>query len=227
VRKVKITVAQLSASRGLRHRRFFRFGILLVSTITFLLLSRSIWLPWIGEWLVTSDTPEPADLIVVLGGDFWGHRVVEGADLGLQGYAAHVMISGPDYRSNGVLVPEGEMATRFLTDKGYPRSLFCTFSHHAASTIEEARALAPELKRLKVKRVLIVTSNYHSRRASLVFHAILPFSEVRVIGAPEDYFQPESWWKTAASRKLVRSEWRKILGTIMLGWILRLQAMNL
>lgn len=163
---------------------------------------------------------------MVLGGDFWGRRVVEGAELGMRGYAPHVMISGPDYRWYGIVYPEGELATRFLVDKGYPRSLFWTFAHHAASTIDEAKVLAPELKRLKVKRVLIVTSNYHSRRASLVYHAALPSIEIRVIGVPEGGFQPESWWKTSLGRHLARSEWTKIMGTIPLGLILRLQAIT-
>ena len=227
VRKVKTTARQNSV-RGphWHHLRVLMCGIALLAAIGFLLvLSRSTWLPWIGEWLVSSDTPEPADLIVVLGGDFFGRRVVAAAELGLKGYAPHVMISGPDYRANGTLYPEGDLATRFLVEKGYPRSLFWTFSHHEGSTIDEAKVLAPELKRLKARRILIVTSNYHSRRASLVFHALLPFSEVRVIGVPEEAFQPESWWKTQAGRQLVQSEFQKIAGTIVIGFVLRLQAL--
>lgn len=216
-----------AARRGGSLRLRAAVCVCLLAAVTLLvLLSRNTWLPWIGEWLVSSDTPEPADLIVVLGGDFWGRRVVEGAELGLRGYAPHVMISGPDYRWHGIPVPEGEMAIDFLMEKGYPRALFWSFRHHAASTIEEAKALVPEFKRLKAKRVLIVTSNYHSRRASLVFHAVLPFSEVRVVGVPEENFRPESWWKTPASRKLTQSEWSKIMGTVVLGWILRFQALS-
>jgi uncharacterized SAM-binding protein YcdF (DUF218 family) len=203
-----------------------KFAIPFVLAITvLLLLSQSIWFPWVGEWLVSSDAPEPADLIVVLGGDFWGGRVVEAADLGLQGFAPHVMISGPNYLANRVAFPEGDLAIEFLVEKGYPRSLFWSFSHSATSTIDEAKVLAREFKRLKIRRLLVVTSNYHSRRVSLVFHALLPYSRIRVIGVPEEFFQPKSWWETGASRKLVQSEWSKIIGTIALSWILRLQAM--
>ena len=218
-------MTEFSTPRANRSRRRAVGAIFLVAGIAlFLLLFQNLWLPWIGEWLVTRDTPAPADLIVVLGGSFWGPRVIEAADLAVQGYAPHVLISGPDYGLNGVVMPEGDWATKLIVEKGYPRSLFWTFSHHAASTIDEAKVLVPELKRLKVKRVLIVTSAYHSRRASLIFHAMLPFSEVRVIGAPETYFQPETWWKADTSRRLVRSEWIKIMGTIVYGWVLRLQA---
>jgi uncharacterized SAM-binding protein YcdF (DUF218 family) len=225
VPKATDNLRPLSTRRTYRGWRRAGAAILLVAGIAlFLLLFQNLWLPWMGEWLVTSDTPTPADLIVVLGGEFWGPRVVEAADLAVRGYAPQVLISGPDYSLNGLTLPEGDWATKFLVEKGYPRSLFSTFAHHAASTIDEAKVLAPELKRMKVKRVLIVTSDYHSRRASLVFHAMLPFSEVRVIGTPDDYFQPETWWKADTSRRLVRSEWIKIMGTIAYGWVLRLQA---
>ena len=220
-------MTQLSVRRAGRRRLRARVSILLVAAIMLLLMvSRAEWLPWIGEWLVSPDAPEPADLIVVLGGDFWGQRVVRAAELGVQGYAPHVMISGPDYVWHGTPVPEGEMAINFLLGKGYPRELFWAFPHHAASTIEEAKLLAREFKLLRVKRVLIVTSNYHSRRASLVFHALLPSLQIRVIGAPEENFHPESWWKARVSRRLAKSEWSKIMGTIAVSWILRLQAMQ-
>jgi hypothetical protein len=39
----------------------------------------------LGDDLVTSPAPQPADLILVLGGDFWGPRVLRAADLGAQG----------------------------------------------------------------------------------------------------------------------------------------------
>lgn len=216
---------RLHASK--RSHRWLRFGkltLLPAVLVLLVVLSRDIWWPWVGEWLVSPDTPAPADLIVVLGGDFWGHRVVEAANLAVRGYAPHVLISGPDYYLNGTPHPEGELATKFLVDKGYPPNLFWTFPHHAPDTLDEAKLLSAELKRLKANRLLIVTSNYHSRRSSILFHALLPFSEIRVIGVPEDYFEPKFWWKTQSSRELVRSEWMKIIGTVAISWLLRLQA---
>ena len=202
-------------------RRLFATCLLITVMVGLLaLLSHAWWLPWIGEALVSSDTPEPADLIVVLGGDFWGHRVLEGARLAVRGYAPHVLISGPDYWLNGVPYPEGVLATKFLVEKGYPQALFWTFSHHVSSTMGEAKLLALEIKRLKIRRVLIVTSNYHSRRASIIFHALLPFLKVRVIGVSEDYFQPGSWWQMPYSRRLTQSEWAKLIVTLPLGLIL-------
>jgi hypothetical protein len=74
-----------------------------------------------GDFLVCSDTPQPADLILVLGGDFWGPRVLKGADLAVKGYAPFVLICGPPYHRDR---SEAEFAIDFLTAKGYPRRLF-------------------------------------------------------------------------------------------------------
>ena len=52
-------------------------------------------LNWLGNYLVCSDASQPADLVLVMGGDFWGPRVVNGAAIGAQGLAPLVLISGP------------------------------------------------------------------------------------------------------------------------------------
>lgn len=148
------------------------------------------------------------DLILVLGGDFWGPRVITGAGLAEQGYAPLALISGPPYQGR----PEGEWAITFLVKKGYPASFFAVFPHQAQSTIGEARALRGELARRGVRRVLLVTSNYHSRRAAIVLHAFCPGIDFISVPAPDSNYDPGNWWTKSDSRKLFVSEWGKILG---------------
>ena len=93
--------------------------------------------------------------------------------------------------------------------------MFQSFEHHARSTIGEAIALRPELARRGVKRVLLVTSAYHSRRASIVFWLFCPGIRFITIGAPGDLYHPDNWWEDAGSRKLFFSEWSKIFGTVL------------
>jgi len=70
---------------------------------------------------VTSETRQKADLILVIGGDFYGPMILKGEDLAVQGYAPLVLISGPPYQRG---LPEGEFAVNFLEKKGYPRSAY-------------------------------------------------------------------------------------------------------
>jgi uncharacterized SAM-binding protein YcdF (DUF218 family) len=170
-----------------------------------------LWLTWLGESIVCSEQPEKTDLIVVLGGDASGNRLLKAAELCLQGYAKHVLVSGP-YIGD---VPESEGSIPDALEKGYPWELFISYPHHATSTMEEAFALSNEFERLGVRRILVVTSTFHSRRASLVFRALLPDFQLRFIAVPETIFSPDSWWKSRDGRRIVVSEWSKIMGTLL------------
>lgn len=164
-----------------------------------------------GRFLIEAEAPSHADLILVLGGDFWGPRVVKGAQLGVQQFAPRVMISGPYYKDR----PEGDLAIEFLVQKGYPRELFVSFAHHAASTIDEAEAVAPELRRLGIRNVILVTRGSHSRRAKIVFRLFCPGVSFRSVPATDEQFQVKQWWTNPSRRKILFLEWSKILGTVL------------
>jgi uncharacterized SAM-binding protein YcdF (DUF218 family) len=175
-------------------------------------------LSYLGNFLVSPARPQAADAILVLAGDFYGPRVILGAELGMDGYAPLVLISGTPYSGSPEVRarPEGEWAIDFLTARGYPRKLFESIGHHAHNTIDEAIALRPELTRRGVRRVLLVTAAYHSRRAGIVFRLFCPGIQFVAIAAPDDHYQPRDWWEDAGSKKLFYSEWTKILGTVLI-----------
>lgn len=191
---------------------FIRPFIILVIILAAVLLIRwQTTLDFLGEYLVSPEQPRRADLILVLAGDFWGSRVVKGAELGMQHYAPLVLMSSTPYQGH----PDGILAIEFLVKRGYPASLFQYYNHNSRSTIEEAIALRPELARRGVKRVLLVTTAYHSRRAGMVFRLFCPGTQFIVIPA-SDRYHPDDWWEDPESTRLFRSEWSKILGTILL-----------
>jgi len=171
----------------------------------------------IGYSVICSQVPRHADLILVLGGDFWGPRVIKAADLAMERYAPLVLISGPPYGE--ALRPEGEYAIEFLTAHGYPKELFAVFAHTAGSTVEEAIALAPELRRRRVKRVILVTSAYHSLRADMVVRMFCGNGiQFISVPAPDPVYRPERWWDDPGSRKIFFSEWKKIAGSVLLAF---------
>jgi uncharacterized SAM-binding protein YcdF (DUF218 family) len=169
----------------------------------------------LGSFLVDSQPPRRADLILVLGGDFWGPRVLTGAELARLRYAPIALISGPPYRGR----PEGEFAIDLLVQKGYPRELFQVFGHHAGSTIGEANALRGELARRHVRRVLLVTSAYHSRRAIIVLTLFCPGVRFISVPAPDSRYHAAGWWNDESSRQVFFSEWAKILGSLLVAYL--------
>jgi uncharacterized SAM-binding protein YcdF (DUF218 family) len=205
-----INVRTLPPNWFRRHWLASSFLILVMVPAAVLLIRWQATLNFLGGFLVSSQHPQSADLILVLAGDFWGPRAVKGADLALEGYAPLALMSGTPYQGR----PDGELAIEGLTQRGYPARLFQSFAHNSRSTIEEAIALRPELARRRVKRVLLVTTAYHSRRAAIVFRLFCPGIQFIAIAAPDAY-HPDGWWKDPASKILFYSEWRKILGTIL------------
>lgn len=194
------------------YRQIFRLaGVTLVGLLLAGIIFYPVTLTWMARFLTLSQQPEPSDLVLILGGNFWGPRALMGAELGARGYAKKVLISGPPYHDQ----PESELSIRFLVDKGYRREMFLSFPNTTKSTAEEAIAVCPELNRLGAKKVLLVTSSYHSRRASLVFRLFCPDVRFRSVAAPDPQFEIENWWKIERFRRIFFSEWWKIFGTIL------------
>ncbi len=167
----------------------------------------------LGAFLVDSQAPQRADLVLVLGGDFWGPRVLTGAELARLGYARIALFSGPPYHGR----PQGDLTVEFLVKRGFPREIFEVFGNQAHSTIAEAKALRGELARRRAKRVLLVTSSYHSRRATIVLSLFCPGVQFISIPSPDSHYHVAEWWNDEDSRRLFFSEWSKILGSVLLG----------
>ena len=176
-----------------------------------------------GDLLISTEEPHSSDAIVVMGGDFWGPRVVHGAELGKARFASRVIISGPPYRDR----PESELAIEFLQTKGYPRELFISFAHTATSTPDEILVLCDELHRRSIKNILLVTDSYHSRRSQITFNVLCPSIRVTSSPAQDPYYRPAQWWTRPADQDIVRREWTKIAGTVVLApryWLLPVSA---
>ena len=175
-------------------RKFLRASLLLVAFLAILVLTHEAWLGWLGASLVSASEPVNADMALVLAGDWRGNRVKAGGDLVRAGYVPAVLLTGPTelYGQN-----EADLALQFLTAHGYPKEWFRPVRIRAGSTYEEAREIAPEIERLGVHRLLIVTSNYHTSRAEKIFRKALPSTiEIHMIAVPDPFFHPHDWWHT-------------------------------
>jgi uncharacterized SAM-binding protein YcdF (DUF218 family) len=182
--------------------------VLIVVVLIVVVLTHQVWLRALGGFLVSSEEPFQAGMAVVLAGDDHGNRVLTAAQLVKEGYAPRVLVSGPDccYGRR-----ESDLAIQFATRHGYPAAWFVPFPIRGTSTAAEAREIVPELDRLRVGRFIIVTSNYHTRRAARVYARLAPRDRFRVVAAPDWAFRPEDWWRSREGRKQCFLEWSKTL----------------
>jgi uncharacterized SAM-binding protein YcdF (DUF218 family) len=163
-----------------------------------------------GSYLVRADAPEKADAALVLGGDSSGNRIRTGAELMRQGYVRKVVVSGPGEVYG---LHECDLAIPFAVKKGYPESYFEHAEHFAHSTAEEARATLPQLRRDGYRRIVLVTSDYHTRRAAKVFRMAAPDLTFFVVAAPDPYFSASGWWHNREGQKTFLTEWEKTVAT--------------
>jgi uncharacterized SAM-binding protein YcdF (DUF218 family) len=160
----------------------------------------------LGSYLEKTDPPSPADVIFVLAGDSNGNRILKAAELVRQGYAPQVMVSGPG-ENYGLY--ECDLAIPFAVKAGYPESYFLHFEHHAHSTQEEVGFAIQEFHKNGYKKILVVTSDYHTRRSGRVFRGAAPDLQFVVVAAPDKYFSPGNWWHNREGRKTFLVEWEK------------------
>ena len=195
-----------------RPARFLRvvFAVLLIVAIA--VVSREWWLRAIGGALIHDDGPAKADFAVVLAGDYWGNRIVKGGELVRLGYVPVALVSGP---SGFYGQYECEPAIAYAVRQGSKPEWFLPFPDSARSTQEEAWAILPELHRRNTHRMLLVTSDYHTRRALRIFRrtesAMGGRMEIRAVAAPDEEFHPDSWWRSRQGQKVAFTEWTKTL----------------
>jgi uncharacterized SAM-binding protein YcdF (DUF218 family) len=158
-----------------------------------------------------------SDVIVVLGDDnYAGDRAFHAAELYRSGMARVVVASGRMLRSNAGIA---DLMEHDLESFGVPASSIVKFPHRAGNTREEAEALSGLIASRGWKRILLVTSNYHTRRALFIFERVMPAGvSVRVSGARDSEFDPERWWSTRKGQSLFVHE---LLGYVVARWELR------
>jgi uncharacterized SAM-binding protein YcdF (DUF218 family) len=168
------------------------------------------------SWII-EDPLDKADAIIVLGGDnFYADRATRGAQLFREGKAAVMVASGRRLRPNAGIA---ELMEHDLAERGVPGDKIVRFAQDADSTLEEAQALAKLAKERKWHSVIVVTSNFHTRRARYIFRRVFSQGmEVRVASARDGDFDPEHWWE---KRKSIKELTREFAGMVVAVWELR------
>ncbi|HZC66069.1 MAG TPA: YdcF family protein [Candidatus Dormibacteraeota bacterium] len=180
-------------------------------------LARGPLLRFAGESWIVDETFDHADAIIVLSDDnFYADRVTRAAELMRDGKAPIVVASGRRLRPYAGIA---ELMQHDLIERGVPKEKIVVFAHDGDSTRDEAEALTNLIAEKKWTTVMLVTSNYHTRRARYIFRKVFP-SNVRlvVVSARDGDFDAQQWWQ---KRKSLRYFSREFFGMIVAMWELR------
>ncbi len=212
--------AMLRAERGVeRGGIFFKFIALVffVCLLIGLYLVRRPLLRMAGDFWIVDEGPVSADAIVILGDDNYdADRAARAAQLYKAGWAHRVVASGRYLRPYASVA---ELEEHDLTDRGVPKAAVVPFAHHAENTKDETAALAQLISARGWKRILLVTSNYHTRRSQFLAEREFPEgTTLRVVAAPDSDYDPHDWWRTRGGLRIFTHE---CAGFVVAMWEMR------
>ena len=158
-----------------------------------------------GRMLVVDDRA-PADVIVVLAGET-DKRPALALQLLEQGYAKRVLIDVP--AGEKVFgVSERQLAEKYV--QGWPHAedvAICPIV--GLSTRDEAHDVENCLASVAGSQVLLVTSDYHTRRALSTFRHEVRGKSFSVAAAPDPAQFGERWWTHRQWAKICVEEWTR------------------
>ena len=174
----------------------------------------------LGTFLYAEDQLQRADAICVLAGTRM-ERPLEAADLYLKGWAPRIVLTEevPDpgitaLEQRGMELPTNAQTARGVIIRlGVPAGAIEILPYIHDSTAHEADTFRQISMSRKWKRIIVVTSKFHTRRGGFAVRRALKGSGVEVVmrGSTYDRADPHHWWRTRADVRWAASESQKLL----------------
>jgi uncharacterized SAM-binding protein YcdF (DUF218 family) len=92
-----------------------------------------------------------------------------------------------------------------------------TLGYTAADTWGNGEEVADWARLHSLKRIVVVTSDYHMDRALLELHRAMPEAEFSPYAVASSKVPPRDWWKDGAVAKRFAEEWMKFRLSAMVG----------
>ena len=175
---------------------------------------------FLGRWLVVDEPVTQADAVFVLAGAP-AERIVEGGDLVVAGLAPRIVVSGAirdggeiELERRGIPMPvTGALQRDALVRMGVPAGAIVLLPPRHNSTGDEAATLAALIREHGWRRVIVVTSKYHTRRSGFVIRRAVAATGVTIIMRASRYDQsnPDRWWSEHSDRRFVFFEVQKLI----------------
>ncbi len=175
-----------------------------------LLLALALALPYAGSFLVV-DRPVPSDAIVVLAGDEGSSRFDRGLKALKTGLGRELWIDAEGRRLvfGKTMAQYAEAYVQTLPPEQAAHVLVCPITQ--TSTFAESAEAARCLAALHPRRVLLVTSAYHTRRAFSIFERRVPQYEWSVAAAYDEKDFRQDYWNNREWLKTTVLEWAKLV----------------
>lgn len=176
--------------------------------LTLLLITAALVFATQAARLLVVDAPEKSDAIVVLAGET-KVRPARALELLRQGMAAQVFL---DVETRDRIYDQQltEIAQKYVSSLPEANHVaVCPIE--GFSTLAESDDAAKCLQSVNAHRVLIVTSEFHTRRSLLILRHRLPHYQFSVAAARNPVQFGDAWWTNREWAKTTFDEWVKML----------------
>lgn len=201
-----------------RIRTVFRRSLFVIALITVLLLA--LFVLYGGRFLQHEDPLQKADAIFVLAGTR-AERALEAVDLYKEGWAPVLILSpGRLEPAEALLLERGirfprevDLLRDAIVQLGVPPAAVLPTQGYVDNTSEEANLLRAMVLARQWRRVIVVTSKYHTRRSAFAFRRGLENTGAEPImrASRYDTSDPARWWRRRADLRFAGSEWFKLI----------------
>jgi len=160
-----------------------------------------------GGFLVL-DAPRPSDVILVLAGET-DRRPERALQLLAQGYGRRIVL---DVSANAKIYEFTQLQLAQTYIQNLPQGVSVSVCPiDGLSTKDESRDAEKCIARAGGGSVLIVTSDFHTRRALSVFRREIPGHEYSVAAAQDEAQFGVRWWTHRQWAKTVVDEWLRLI----------------
>ncbi len=198
---------------------FFRLLFLLSFLVLLFLvyLARHPLMRLAGGFWTVDEGPVAADAIVILGDDNYnGDRAARAVQILNGGWAPRIVASGRYLRPYASIA---ELEEHDLIERGVPSTAIVRLAHRAENTRDEAVAISQLLSIRGWKRIIVVTSDFHTRRARYICERTFPRGTLlRVVAARDSDYDPDNWWRSRLGIKIFIHE---LAGMFVAMWEMR------
>ena len=159
-----------------------------------------------GKFLVV-DAPQPSDTILVLAGET-NYRPARALELLNQGYGRRIVIDVP-VASTIYEFTQVDLAEKYIHDLPQSAAMsVCPID--GLSTRDESHDVEKCLARASGNRILIVTSDFHTRRALGIFRHEIHGKSFAIAAAHNEAEFGAPWWTHREWAKTCFYEWMRL-----------------
>jgi hypothetical protein len=199
----------------MKKKKWLVFTMVTVVALLLLFIFKNNILRGAGNFLIAEDDLKPSTYAFVLSGGPWD-RGNEAVNIFKRKFADTLVCTGEniphDFKALGLNMLESEITEKNMLNQDVPKSNILLI-RKGTSTQEESEEILAFCKKRAVKQIIVISTDFHTRRIQQVFKKKFRHEGIEVIvrAAPGSSYDAQQWWKSENGLIALNNEYIKQL----------------